>query len=98
MDNAMAVDTAAKLGALRLRYADTVGCLDPFTTFHCLRDIVTRSSLPIEFHGHNDFGVATANTLAVVRAGAEFVSVTVTGIGERAGNFTIMTLGLIKSF
>ncbi len=82
-------DTAAKLGALRLRYADTVGCLDPFMTFHLLSDIVERSLLPLEFHGHNDFGLATANTLAAVRAGAEFVSVTVNGIGERAGNASL---------
>lgn len=82
-------DTAAKLGALRIRYADTVGCLDPFTTFHCLSNLVKRSSLPIEFHGHNDFGLATANTLAAFHAGTEFASVTVTGIGERAGNASL---------
>ena len=42
--------------------------------------------MPIEIHAHNDFGLATGNAFAGVRAGAEFVSATVLGIGERAGN------------
>jgi len=42
--------------------------------------------LPIEVHTHNDFGLATANALAGVRAGAAFVSTTVLGLGERSGN------------
>ena len=46
-------------------------------------------SLPIEFHGHNDFGLAVANTLAAIEAGIEWVSVTVGGIGERAGNASL---------
>jgi homocitrate synthase NifV len=40
----------------------------------------------LEFHGHNDLGMATANTLAAIDAGARAVSVTVNGLGERAGN------------
>jgi len=79
-------DVAARFGAMRIRFADTVGCLDPFMTFDRLQTIVGRCSLPIEFHGHNDFGLATANTLAAFQAGAQFASVTLAGIGERAGN------------
>jgi homocitrate synthase NifV len=79
-------EVAAKYGANRIRFADTVGCLDPFMTFEKLKKIVDRTSLPIEFHGHNDFGLATANTLAAYKAGAQFASVTLSGIGERAGN------------
>ena len=80
---------AAQFGATRIRFADTVGCLDPFMTFDRLRDLVGRCSLPIEFHGHNDFGLATANTLAAFRAGVAFASVTLAGIGERAGNASL---------
>jgi homocitrate synthase NifV len=77
---------AASYGAIRIRYSDTVGCLDHFTTYQNIKEIVDRSPLPVEIHAHNDFGLAVANTLAAYRAGAEFASVTVTGLGERAGN------------
>jgi len=82
-------DVAAQYGAKRIRFADTVGCLDPFMTFERLQSLVGRCSLPIEFHGHNDFGLATANTLAAFQAGAQFASVTLGGIGERAGNASL---------
>lgn len=79
-------ETAAGAGAVRLRYADTVGCLDPFETFCRLNALTQRCAIPIEFHGHNDFGLAGANTLSAFRGGAQLASVTVDGIGERAGN------------
>jgi homocitrate synthase NifV len=82
-------DVAAKFGAMRIRFADTVGCLDPFMTFDRLQNLVSQCPLPIEFHGHNDFGLATANTLAAFQAGAKFASVTLAGIGERAGNASL---------
>jgi homocitrate synthase NifV len=79
-------DVAAKLGATRIRYADTVGSMEPLAVYHRFTDLVKRCPLPIEFHGHNDFGLATANTLAAFRAGVPFGSTTVLGLGERAGN------------
>ncbi|MHC1682770.1 MAG: homocitrate synthase [Clostridiaceae bacterium] len=79
-------ETAAKVGAERVRYADTIGCLDPFTTYEKINNLVNRCAIPIEFHGHNDFGMATANTLAAFTAGIGYTSVTLAGIGERAGN------------
>ena len=79
-------DMAARMGAVRIRYADTIGCLTPFQSYNVMRALQADCALPIEFHAHNDFGLATANTLAAVRAGISLVSVTVTGIGERAGN------------
>jgi len=79
-------DIAAEYGAMRIRFADTVGCLDPFKTLSGLRDLVHRCPIPIEFHGHNDFGLATSNTLAAFQAGVGYASVTIAGIGERAGN------------
>ena len=79
-------DVAAQMGAVRIRYADTIGRLTPFETYHMMCHLQKHCPLPVEFHAHNDFGLATANTLAAVRAGIKLVSVTVNGIGERAGN------------
>lgn len=72
-------------GADRLRFADTVGCLDPFQTFARVKALVEAAGLPVEIHCHDDLGMATANALAGVRAGATHVSTTVLGLGERAG-------------
>ena len=79
-------EAAEAAGAFRLRLADTVGILDPFETHALVRRLAAATSMAIEFHGHDDFGLATANTLAAVRAGATHLSVTVAGLGERAGN------------
>ncbi len=80
------VETAASAGAFRLRLADTVGTLDPFQTHELVARVVRSTDIAIEFHGHNDYGLATANTLAAIRAGATHASVTIGGLGERAGN------------
>ncbi len=77
---------AAGEGAMRLRFADTLGVLDPFAVYEQIRGVRDETGLPIEFHGHDDVGLATANTLAAIRAGATSASVTVLGLGERAGN------------
>jgi len=73
-------------GGHRFRFADTLGVLEPFG----LRDIFARmraaTGLELEFHGHDDIGLATANTLAAVAGGATHASVCVLGLGERAGN------------
>lgn len=73
-------------GGYRLRIADTVGVLDPQSTATLIANLRARSSLDLEFHGHDDLGLATANTLSAIRAGCTDASVTVTGLGERAGN------------
>jgi homocitrate synthase NifV len=79
--------TAQAAGAERLRIADTLGILDPFKTYKLIKKLVsTVPDFDIEIHAHNDFGLATANSLAAVKAGAKSVSTTVCGIGERAGN------------
>ncbi len=71
----------------RVRIADTVGCLTPFSTIDLIKDIKTTvPGLEIDFHGHNDLGMATANAVTAWQAGAEHLSVTVNGLGERAGN------------
>lgn len=83
---ARVAELAAELGAFRLRLADTVGVLDPFSTAAMVARVRRVSPVAIEFHGHDDLGLATANCLAAVRAGATELSVTVLGLGERAGN------------
>jgi len=85
-DIGLIAGAAAKLGVFRFRFADTLGLLDPFATYEYIKRLRDETDLPIEFHGHNDLGLATANTLAAIRAGASAASVTVLGLGERAGN------------
>jgi len=80
------VERAQSAGAHRFRFADTLGILDPFATLDIFRALRATTDLELEFHGHDDLGLATANTLAAVRSGATHVSVCVIGLGERAGN------------
>lgn len=77
---------AHQAGADRLRYSDTVGVLNPFSTHDRIKRILDQVNIEIEIHSHNDFGLATANTLAGILAGANYASTTVNGLGERAGN------------
>jgi homocitrate synthase NifV len=77
---------AERLGASTVRYCDSLGLEDPFTTYKRIRLICQETSLPIEMHVHNDFGMATANVLAGIRAGARSVAASIGGLGERAGN------------
>ncbi|WP_296863976.1 homocitrate synthase [Thermosyntropha sp.] len=77
---------AKHAGADRLRFCDTVGILTPLSTFRYIRTLKDAVGIDIEMHTHNDFGMATANALAGVYAGANYVGVTVNGLGERAGN------------
>jgi homocitrate synthase NifV len=71
---------------VRVRYADTLGLLDPFATFERIAALRREIDIDIEIHAHNDLGLATANTLAAFQAGATHASTTVNGLGERAGN------------
>ncbi|RZI42985.1 homocitrate synthase [Herbaspirillum sp. HC18] len=80
------LEAAQKAGARRFRYADTLGILDPFTTYDRIRELRSTVDLEIEIHAHNDLGLATANTLAAINAGATHANTTVNGLGERAGN------------
>lgn len=86
---------AAAAGAQRLRLADTVGILDPFSTMALVRPLAEAGVIDLEFHAHDDFGLATANTLAAFRAGARHLSVTVSGLGERAGNAALEEVAAI---
>jgi D-citramalate synthase len=89
LDYLIALYTAGiEAGADRLAFCDTVGVLVPEKA----REVFSRLSqlgAPISVHCHNDFGMATANTVAALRAGAAQAHVTVNGIGERAGNASL---------
>jgi homocitrate synthase NifV len=87
-------ETAARAGAARLRYADTLGIMEPFRLHGIVRRLARASGLAIEMHAHDDFGLATANTLAAIRAGASHVNTTVNGLGERAGNAPLEEVAL----
>ncbi len=77
---------AKEAGADRLRFCDTIGVMEPFKTYQVITDLIKKTDMSIEMHTHNDFGMATANALAGLKAGARFIGVTVNGLGERAGN------------
>jgi len=81
-----AAEAACRTGARRFRFADTLGVLDPDETARRIRRLCGAVDMEIEMHAHDDFGLATANTLAAVNAGASHISTTVNGLGERAGN------------
>ncbi len=79
-------EVATAAGARRLRFADTVGILEPFAVKQRIAGLRSAFDLELEMHAHDDFGLATANTLAAVAAGATHINTTVNGLGERAGN------------
>jgi homocitrate synthase NifV len=82
----LALEAASRVGAHRFRFADTLGCMDPFGVCEKINQLRAAFHLELEFHGHDDLGLATANTLAAIRGGASHASVCVLGLGERAGN------------
>ncbi|ADI73350.1 pyruvate carboxyltransferase [Methanohalobium evestigatum Z-7303] len=80
--------------------ADTVGVLNPSTTYHLVNEINKSVETPICIHCHNDLGMATANTLMAAEAGAKQLHTTVNGIGERAGNAPLeeVLMGLLVEY
>ncbi|MDR3193776.1 MAG: homocitrate synthase [Tannerella sp.] len=82
----------------RVRLADTVGILTPLSVVSLMQQ--ARAVLPdkaIDFHGHNDLGMATANAVTAWQSGASALSVTVNGLGERAGNVALEEIVMILS-
>ena len=94
--------TAKAEGADRIRFCDTIGLMEPFRTYEVVKHLREESGLEVEMHTHNDFGMAVANAIAGVHAGASWVNVTVGGLGERAGNAAleevVMALKYIEGF
>jgi D-citramalate synthase len=87
-------------GAQRVCVCDTVGVLTPEQMYDLFADLVKVIKVPVAIHAHDDFGMATANTLSAVRAGAQEVHVTINGLGERAGNAALeeVALGLSRFY
>jgi 2-isopropylmalate synthase len=84
------VETALAAGATTINIPDTVGCILPHRLEEMIRDLHGRvpglASAVVSFHGQDDLGLASANAIAAVRAGARQVELAVNGLGERAGN------------
>jgi homocitrate synthase NifV len=92
---------AVKQGAKRVTLYDTNGSLDPFEVYHLVKRLKENLETSLFFHGHNDLGMATPNSLAAVYAGADGLDVTMNGLGDRAGNASLeqVALGLhLKGF
>jgi homocitrate synthase NifV len=89
---------AYQSGAHRIRIADTVGTGTPLQVTRLFKNLLSDNiKLPLEFHGHNDLGMATANALTAVEAGVKMISVTVNGLGERAGNTPLEEIAMAIS-
>ncbi|MFF7365257.1 isopropylmalate synthase [Streptomyces sp. NPDC008125] len=86
------VTSGFEAGADRFRLAETVACLSPWRMQSVIGDLTAIDGSEIEIHSHNMLGMAVANSLAAVRAGAQWVSATVGGIGERGGNAPLAEL------
>jgi isopropylmalate/homocitrate/citramalate synthase len=90
-----AVYTAAvEAGAREVVVVDTLGIASPEAVGELVGHTVELVGVPVHFHGHNDFGVATASAVAAVRAGAAYVHGTINGMGERAGNANLGEVAL----
>ncbi|MFL2546650.1 MAG: alpha-isopropylmalate synthase regulatory domain-containing protein [Candidatus Rariloculaceae bacterium] len=84
------VNAIQQLDVERVYLADTLGILAPEDVRHYISVMtVTWPDIGFEFHGHNDYGLATANAMAAIQAGASGVHVSVNGLGERAGNTSL---------
>lgn len=81
------VDALSKTPIKRFMLPDTLGVLNPYSTFEYCSDMRRRyPDLHFDFHGHNDYDMAVANTMAALKAGIDGIHVTVNGLGERTGN------------
>ncbi len=77
---------AREFGADYISLPDTTGIGTPEHITGLVKTLKQEVKLPISFHGHNDLGLAVANSIAAVKAGADEIQITVNGLGERAGN------------
>lgn len=87
---------ALEAGASEIVVVDTIGACGPEAIEFLVREVCnwTGPTTPVHFHGHNDFGMATACAVAAVRGGAKWIQGTINGMGERAGNADISEIAL----
>ena len=83
---------AQDMGAERFRYCDTLGVLDSISTVKKLNTLKNSLTIELEYHGHNNSGMATANTLSAIAAGIKYVDTAVGEPGMRAGNASLSEL------
>ncbi|MHC1599815.1 MAG: homocitrate synthase/isopropylmalate synthase family protein, partial [Candidatus Methanospirareceae archaeon] len=89
-------EAAKQHGANRIRYCDTLGYDDPFTTYERVKALAEAVNIPIELHYHNDLNMAVACSVAgakgAIDAGVDaYITTTVNGMGERAGNADLVS-------
>lgn len=87
---------AIAAGAEEVSVVDTIGACAPEAVEFLIRKVASwvGPNVPIHWHGHNDFGLATAAAIAAVRGGATWIQGTINGMGERAGNADICEVAL----
>jgi homocitrate synthase NifV len=87
---------ALEAGAAEIVVVDTIGACGPEAVEFLVREVCTwvGPQIPVHYHGHNDFGMATACAVAAVRGGASWIQGTINGMGERAGNADISEIAL----
>jgi len=92
--------SALEAGADEISVVDTIGACAPETAEYLVREVKSwvGESVPLHWHGHNDFGLATAAAIAAVRGGADWIQGTINGMGERAGNADICEVALALQF
>ena len=89
---------AIDAGADEISVVDTIGAACPEAVEYLIGEVKSAvGDVPVHWHGHNDFGLATASAVSAVRAGAEWVQGTINGMGERAGNADICEVALTLS-
>ncbi len=88
--------TAIDAGAEEVSVVDTIGACAPEAVELLVREVVgwVGPRIPVHWHGHNDFGLATASAIAAVRGGAQWIQGTINGMGERAGNADICEVAI----
>jgi isopropylmalate/homocitrate/citramalate synthase len=89
-----AYGAAVEAGAREVVVVDTLGIAAPEAVAELVGRTRERLAVPVHFHGHDDFGLATAAAVAAVRAGATWIHGTINGMGERAGNADLAEVAL----
>ena len=89
-----AYSTAVEAGATEVVAVDTIGVATPEAAAYLVARTIEWVDVPVHWHGHNDFGLATAAAAAAVQAGATWIHGTVNGMGERAGNANLLEVAL----
>ena len=89
-----AYETAVEAGAREVVVVDTIGVATPEAAALLVSEVSDWVDVPVHWHGHNDFGLATAAAVAAVQAGATWIHGTINGMGERAGNASLGEVAL----